>query len=178
MNKLVKGGFYMSKINENIEDFTKQILLDNDMLYKVPVDVVKIAKAYGINVYVAELSNEISGAIRHNSETDNFEILVNKNNVEARQRFTIAHELGHYFLHRDMLKDSDVHIDTLYRATTQTNVNTKEQEREVDYFAGALLMNRIAIEKLIDNYTVADLAELFKVSSSAMAVRLDILGLL
>ena len=77
-----------------------------------------------------------------------------------------------------MLKSSDVHIDTLYRATTQTNKNTKEQEREVDYFAGALLMNRMTIKKLIDNYTVADLAELFKVSSSAMAVRLDILGLL
>ena len=168
----------MSKINENIEDFTTQILLDNDMLYKVPVDVVKIAKSYGINVYVAELNNEISGAIRYNSEADNFEILVNKNNAETRQRFTIAHELGHYFFHRDMLKSSDVHIDTLYRATTQTNTNTKEQEKEVDYFAGALLMNRMAIEKLIDNYSVADLAELFKVSSSAMVVRLDILGLL
>ena len=94
------------------------------------------------------------------------------------EKCTLAHELGHYFLHREMLKSSDVHIDTLYRATIQTNINTKEQEREVDYFAGALLMNRMAIEKLIDNYTVADLAELFKVSSSAMAVRLYILGLL
>ena len=168
----------MRKIKENIEDLTTQILLDNDMLYKIPVDVVKIAKAYEINVYAAELSNEISGAIRYNSESDKFEILVNKSNAEVRQRFTIAHELGHYFLHRDMLKSSDVHIDTLYRATTQTNKNTKEQEREVDYFAGALLMNRMTIKKLIDNYTVADLAELFKVSSSAMAVRLDILGLL
>ena len=168
----------MSKTREYLEELTTQILVDNDMLYKVPVDVVEIANAYGINVYVADLSNEISGAIRYNQEAKKFEILVNKNNAEVRQRFTIAHELGHYFLHREILKNEEVHIDVLYRSETQTDITTKEQEKEVDYFAGALLINRMIIEKLNENYTVAELAKILKVSSSAMAVRLDILGIL
>ena len=168
----------MSKTREYLEELTTQILVDNDMLYKVPVDVVEIANAYEINVYVANLNNEISGAIRYNQETKKFEILVNKNNAEVRQRFTIAHELGHYFLHREILKNKEVHIDALYRSETQTDITTKEQEKEVDYFAGALLMNRMVIDKLNENYTVAELAKILKVSSSAMAVRLDILGIL
>lgn len=168
----------MSQINENLEELTSQILLDNDMLYKVPVDVIEIAKAYGINVYEGELDNEVSGAIRYDGNLDEFEILVNKNNLEVRQRFTIAHELGHYFLHQDMLKNSDVHIDTLYRTTTQLDLTTKEQEKEVDYFAGALLMNRMIIEDLLMDYNIEELAEIFDVSGSAMTVRLKVLGLL
>lgn len=167
----------MSKTKEYLEELTTQILLDNDMMYKAPVDVIGIAKAYGINVYTAEFDNEVSGAIRYDSQTKKFEIIVNKNNAEVRRRFTIAHELGHYFLHQEMLINSDVHIDTLYRLAVQADKTTKEQEREVDYFAGALLMNRMAIEKLIENYSVEELANIFGVSYSAMTVRLNILEL-
>lgn len=167
----------MSKIKEYLEELTTQILLDNDMLDKVPVDVVAISKNYGISAYVAELDNEVSGAIKYDDKSNTFEIIANKNNAETRQRFTIAHELGHYFLHRDMLKNSDIHIDTLYRIAMQTDKKTKEQEKEVDYFAGALLMNRIVIEKLIESYSIEEMAEIFGVSSSAMTVRLNILGL-
>lgn len=167
----------MQKTKEYLEELTSQILVDNDMLYKVPVDVVGIAKSYGIDVYQAELDNEISGAIRYEQKKDKFEIIVNKNNAKARQRFTIAHELGHYFLHRDMLKNSDIHIDTLYRVMTEVDTKTKEKEKEVDYFAGALLMNRMTIEKLIENYSIEELTEIFEVSYSAMTVRLNILEL-
>lgn len=169
----------MSRIREDLEELATQILLDNDMLYKTPVRIIQIAKSYNINVYEAELDNEVSGAIRYNDKNEKFEILANKKNVWVRKRFTVAHELGHYFLHQNMLKNSDVHIDTLYRATTQIDEKTKEQEKEVDYLAGALLMNKMVLEKLIDdNYTIEELAEIFDVSSSAMTVRLDILGLL
>ncbi len=167
----------MNNIKEYIEELTTQILLDNDMLYKVPVNIVKLANNYGIDVYEAELDNKISGAIRYNAENDKFEILVNKNNAEVRQRFTIAHELGHYFLHESILKSSDVHIDTLYRTSSETNITTKEQEKEVDYFAGALLINKMAVEKIISNYSIEEMSEIFGVSSSAMTVRLNILEL-
>ena len=92
----------MSKINEDIEELTSEILLNNDM-YKVPVDVIKIANANDIKVYEGKLNKKISGAIRYDKDEDRFAILVNKNNVKTRQRFTIAHELGHYFLHKEFL---------------------------------------------------------------------------
>lgn len=168
----------MSETREYLEELTTQILVDNDMLYKVPVDVISIAKNYGIDVYEAEFDNEISGVIRYDNKKEKFEIIVNKNNAWVRKRFTIAHELGHYFLHRDMLENNDIHIDTLYRASAiQVDEETKEREKEVDYFAGALLMNEKVIEKLIQSYEISEMAKILDVSYSAMTVRLNILGL-
>ncbi len=168
----------MNKIREDLEELTTKILVDNDMLYKVPVDIISVAKNYGIDVYEAEFDNEVSGAIQYDKNTEKFEIIVNKNNAWVRKRFTIAHELGHYFLHRDMLKDSNVHVDTLYRAVAiQIDEETKEREKEVDYFAGALLMNEGVVEKLMQSYEISEIAKILDVSYSAMTVRLNILGL-
>ena len=59
------------------------------------------------------------------------------------------------------------------------NEEEKEREKEVDYFAGALLMNKTLLEKIYnENNTITELSQLFDVSVSAMTVRLDILGLL
>lgn len=161
----------MSKTNDKLEELTSNILLDNDM-YRIPVDVISIAKSNDIKVFEASLDKKISGAIRYNKATDKFEILINKNDAKVRQRFTIAHEIGHFFLHKEMLKDDEIHVDILYRMTN-------EQEKEVDYFAGALLMNKTLLEKAYkDGNSITQLAELFDVSVSAMTVRLDILGLL
>lgn len=161
----------MSKTNDKLEELTSNILLSHDM-YKIPVDVISIAKANDIKVFEASLNKKISGAIRYNSSTNKFEILINKDDAKVRQRFTIAHEIGHFFLHQEMLKSDEIHIDIMYRMTN-------EQEKEVDYFAGALLMNKTLLEKAYkDGHSITELAELFDVSVSAMTVRLDVLGLL
>lgn len=171
----------MSKINQELEDLTSEILMNNDM-YKIPVDVIKIANSNDIKVYEGDLDKKISGAIRYKKDENEFEILVNKNDMKSRQRFTVAHELGHYFLHRDFLKDEEIHIDIMYRSINNDKVNLEEikrREKEVDYFAGALLMNRTLLEKMHkENSSIKELAEIFDVSISAMTVRLDILGLL
>ncbi len=169
----------MSQIRKDLEDLTTQILVDNDLMYKAPIDVISLANLYDIKVYGIKTKNEISGAITYDKDEDYFEILVNTNNAKTRQRFTIAHELGHYFLHKEMLKDSNMHIDALYRTTTDMkNVDTKELEKEVDYFAGALLMNRELLEKLSKEYGIEELAKIFDVSTSAVIVRMKVLGLL
>lgn len=168
----------MNKTNNYLEELTSNILLSSDM-YKVPVDVIKIANLNDIKVFKGDLDKKISGAIRYNKKEDRFEILVNKNDVTSRQRFTIAHELGHYFLHRDFLKDEEVHVDIiLYRDDSEKDEEARKREKEVDYFAGALLMNKTLLEKLRSENTITELAEIFNVSVSAMTVRLDILGLL
>ncbi len=162
----------MNKINDRLEEITSDILLNNDM-YIVPVDVIKIANNNDIKVFEEELDKKVSGAIRFNEEAQKFEILVNSEEADVRKRFTIAHELGHYFLHGDVLKSKCVHVDVLYRAELKT-----EDEKDADYFAGALLMNQTLLRKLRNNNTITELAEIFNVSTSAMTVRLDILGIL
>lgn len=163
----------MSKINEKIEELTHNILVQYDML-KIPVDVVKIANSIGIEVYETNLKNEISGAIKYDKDEKIFSILINKINSDKRKRFTIAHELGHYFLHKNILENDELHIDILYR-----NIDTDLEEKDVNYFAGALLMNRMLLENVKNKInSISELAEIFDVSESEMTVRLDILGLL
>lgn len=164
----------MSKINEPLEELTSDILLKHDM-YKIPVNILKIAEYNEIDVYKTDLGKNISGAIKYNASDDKFAILLNENESNERQRFTLAHELGHYFLHQSKLKNDEIHVDAvLYR-----NGINKEEERNVDYFAGALLMNRTLLEKIYEKTSsINELAEIFEVSTSAMTVRLDILGLL
>lgn len=161
----------MSKINQKLEDLTSRILINNDM-YNIPVDPVKIAKTYDILVYEGNLNNKIAGAIRYYKDEDKFEILVNKNDPKTKQRFTIAEELGYYILHEKKLKDDEIHINLIDK-------EIDEEEKEVEYFAGALLINKTLLENIYNSSsTILELSELFKVSVSSMTVRLDILGML
>lgn len=161
----------MSKINQKLEDLTARILVNNDM-YNIPVDPVKIAKTYDILVYEGNLNNKIAGAIRYYKDEDKFEILVNKNDPKTKQRFTIAEELGYYILHEKKLKDDEIHINLIDK-------QIDEEEKEVEYFAGALLINKTLLENVYNSSsTILELSELFKVSVSSMTVRLDILGML
>ncbi len=171
-----------------LERLAAQILLRNDM-YKIPVDLLQIAKNYGIQVYDVDFDKmgkkDISGAIRYID--DKFSILLNANENENRRRFTLAHELGHFFLDYDTLKSSQIHVDTLYRIATmdkqkrknyKSNINLTN-ESEIDFFAGSLLMNAIILKKIVEvNSSIKELANIFKVSESAMTDRLIVLGLL
>lgn len=161
----------MSKIKEKLEDLTSRILINNDM-YNIPVDPVKIAKTYDIEVYEGVLGNKISGAIRYYKEKDKFEILVNKKDSMVKKRFTIAEELGYYILYEEKIKKEEIHVNLIDK-------EINEEEKEVEYFAGALLINKTLLENVYNsNSSILKLAELFKVSVSSMTLRLSILGLL
>lgn len=161
----------MNKIKENLEDLTSRILINNDM-YNIPVDPIKIAKTYDIEVYQGELDNKIAGAIRYYKEKDKFEILVNKNDPMVKKRFTIAEELGYYILYAEKLKEEEIHVNLIDKTID-------EKEKEVEYFAGALLVNKTLLENVYNsNSTILELAKLFKVSISSMTLRLNVLGLL
>lgn len=161
----------MSKIKENLEDLTSRILVNNDM-YNIPVDPVKIAKTYDIEVYEGKLDNKIAGAIRYYRDKNKFEILVNKNDPIVKQRYTIAEEIGYYILYEEKLKREEIHINLIDKTIN-------EEEKEVEYFAGALLVNKTLLENVYDsNSKILELAELFKVSISSMTLRLNTLGLL
>ena len=47
----------MSKVIQRLEDLTSEILMNNDM-YKIPVDVVKIANSNDIKVYEGDLDKK------------------------------------------------------------------------------------------------------------------------
>lgn len=139
-----------------------------------PVNPLLIAERFNVEVLSAEfIRDSISGLIRK-SENGKAEIYVNQLHPLTRQRFTIAHELGHLFLH---LPDKEVNFvdEELYRETG----NHSTQEVEANQFAGALLMPKDLVTQLWNRgQSVGGLASMFDVSVTAMDIRLMNLGLL
>ncbi len=109
-------------------------------LQNIPVQLWYIAQEYNIKIEHKPLG-DISGQIIKNHADDGFVISVNANHSINRQRFTTAHELGHFFLHRMYIGDGLVD-DPLYRSTL-----SNQQETEANVFAGEILMPEEAIRK-------------------------------
>jgi len=156
-------------------------LLHADQLDRPPVPVRKIIEKHGVKIVEhANQATDISGLLfRHVSEVV---IGVNIAHNPARQRFTLAHEFGHFLLHGVSSPDA-LHIDrgfvVRYRDSTSSQ-GTDDEEREANLFAAELLMPRQFLQAdlaekaidLVDNETVEELAARYQVSTQAMAFRL------
>ena len=92
-------------------------------------------------------------------------ILFDATHAAVRQRFTIAHELGHLLLHPPGKK---------FRDTSYADV-TQPQEREANEFASHLLMPLWMLEPIVlsGTKTTASLAHKFNVSVPAMQWQLS-----
>jgi predicted transcriptional regulator len=141
-----------------------------------PVRVGELANALGLDVVRAPLAPRISGLIHPFEEAQSgYQIKVNKYEVPERQRFTIAHEIAHYLLHRNDI-GAGVVDSIMYRSNL-----TSRKETEANRLAAAIVMPYRAVVSELERLgglsapgTVEDLAATFKVSLPAMKVRLGI----
>ena len=101
--------------------------------------------------------------------TSGYAIFVNNNHHTHRRRFTIAHEIGHFVLHGDLIGDG-IAEDYLLRADGFPN----RIETEANKFAASLLMPRhLMIDYQIQGIlSIPELAKIFNVSKDAMSIRL------
>lgn len=139
---------------------------------QLPIDPVKIATAVGVLVYGRggwdDLNYPYSGYYRKYDGVPSIEYNVSEPPV--RQRFTVAHELGHFALgHEDAPRDA---------GNFQSSGDPRE--RQANKFAAELLMPA----SLVIHYyqsgvanSVEALANMFGVSKDAMGYRLINLGL-
>jgi Zn-dependent peptidase ImmA (M78 family) len=137
-----------------------------------------------LQIIFAPLGDNVSGVTRWKDDT--FNIFINAQKPQTRQNFTLAHELGHYFLHQEILKEENGIIDSeqaldggshvLFRLDSASN---EQVEREANNFAASLLMPMELISKgWQDVGDIEELARIFKVSVVAMSIRLSQLGLI
>lgn len=170
-----------AKMGHSIEQCSEQLLRAVGMS-AVPIDVIAIARHLGIGVVAQPLEDAVSGMLIVRS--DRAAIGVNEEHHPHRQRFTIAHELGHYLLHRET---TNLFVDsalTFYRDDSSAD-GVYQQEIEANAFAAALLMPADTLRKalddraidLYDERTVWKLATTFGVSQQALTIRLVKLGL-
>ena len=162
------------KLNDILENI-------NYFRSSIPVDVEGLARALGLKVEKQNLSDDICGMIKRAKE--GYIIVINQNHTITRQRFTIAHELGHFIYHRNKIGDGIVD-NALYRQTTYNGINNNEinarDEQQANNFAANLLMPSFAIEKINKELGKVDpkiLAEKLNVSIPAINIRLNNLGL-
>lgn len=149
----------------------------------IPVDLDKIVKGEKINFAYDNLidaGGAFSGLCMINE--NGVSIVINENHPETRQRFTLAHELGHYFLHMNKSLSESVFVDkaSLYRRDSSSSSGEIKQEIEANRFAAELLMPEGEVFKAIgtrfDFDNIKSLADKFGVSEQAMSIRLTALG--
>lgn len=145
-----------------------------------PVDVKAIISEIGLTYVEREMPLGESGYIEYDGWTCT--IAVNTNEGPQRRRFTAAHELGHFLLHRDLLKKHR-HLDRLFDEAANRNPERPlkhRHEMQANQFAARLLMPKLTIENAIAEGvdTIRDLALKFDVSRLAMKNRLNALDLL
>lgn len=154
---------YESRIDpaalETVREFTRSI----------PVRVGALAKALGLEVVEATLPLNISGMIEPRG--DGFVVKVNRFEPKERQRFTIAHEIAHYLLHKDRILNG-VTDSVLYRSRLSSTL-----EAEANRLAADIIMPRSAIENAVRKYDIVGDNEIralshdFGVSRAAMEIR-------
>ena len=156
-------------------------------LEEVPTDVYKIADKLGLEIKKEILENDISGFLLTIKSKKSY-IVINKRHSSNRQRFSIAHEIAHFLLHKN---SADVFVNNAKATFRDSNSSTGEYRQEVqaNRFAAELLMPKKELreafqERYYDLHSneaediIQKLAEDFQVSISAMTIRLNDLNLL
>lgn len=134
-----------------------------------PVNITGIAAVLGLQVWESSnLPEGIAGKLkqdRKNGGASQFSIIVRAQDPFVRKRFTVAHEIAHYLLHRNLFRGELVD-DALYRSTLGTPI-----EAEANAFAADLLMPWHLLNEH-PGLSAEELAILFQVSNEAMRIRL------
>lgn len=142
-----------------------------------PVPVQQVAEHLGINIEFVDLGEDCSAVLVRNGNST--AIGVNKNHYPNRQRFSIAHEIAHFVLHK-----GNTYVDKGYRVNfrdLESGSGTKMEEMEANAFAAALLMPATWVKDAFkqqpfdlteDDNSLEMLAKKFKVSTQAMTYRL------
>lgn len=148
----------------------------------LPIDVVGIAKDLGLQLDMqAELHPEISSEIAMTPD-DHYKISVNINDHLRRKRFSIAHQLGHYLLHREKisrgLDDSYDYKIIVAGNFYNSNVDDKD-EHHANRFAEELLIPGKKLRLLFSQgKSIDELADVFFVSKKAIQIRLKSIGMI
>lgn len=152
-----------------IKSLAEGLLIASGVARIYPVPLERVAQHLGFESLAFDGGKEISGAINYAEK----KIYINQNENPQRQRFTLAHEIGHAKLH----KGEDI-ID--YRANIDSPDPTKPKEIEANHFAANLLM---PVEDFIPVWRERDgdlsrVANYFGVSISCAQVRVKSLKLI
>lgn len=139
-----------------------------------PLDIESLVIKLGIKIIKEDGEEDFSGCIQQRADGVYY-LSVNKYHNPRRQRFTMAHELGHFILHKDKLNEIGRETILMREPKALSNI-----EREANDFASDLLMPKDVFTQQIKvgMNQIEDLADFFQVSVPAIKYRAMRLGYL
>ena len=168
-------GFKKPRSAKKIRLQAEQILREQ-RIDSPPIPVTDIAESLGASVRYSPFEGELAGMLIRD---DGQKVIgVNSLHHPNRQRFTIAHEIGHLILHK-----GEAYIDRSFRINRRDAVSSQASDREeieANRFAAELLMPYEMIKADLAEYEIdieneadiQELAERYKVSAQAMTHRI------
>jgi Zn-dependent peptidase ImmA (M78 family) len=164
-------------MSNKIESLTFEILTKL-RISELPIPIKKIAKKRGVQIKPYKFEDDVSGLLLIKDRVST--IGYNPLESDVRQRFTIAHELGHFELHR---KESGLFVDKKFKVHFRDQVSASgydKKEKQANAFAAAILMPEpVLIQEinkseydLADESCLKELAKKFNVSTQAMSFRI------
>jgi len=174
------------KARDRARDTARQIIRDYGIT-QPPIKVEEIARAQDVEIVRHRFEGPESGfALRDGSRRI---IGLNTQTSRRRQRFTVAHELGHLLLHEGNKIIVDQAVLRVDLRNDVSGMGTDIEEIEANTFAAALLMpEKIVFDHVVKlvrangqitrESLIAELARIFDVSAEAMGYRLINLGVL
>lgn len=159
-------------------------LLRTANVYTPPVPVERIARLRGADIRYVSFDGDISGMLAR--EGGRFVIGVNALHPKTRQRFTIAHEIGHLELnHLGQYGEHDILVDRHFKVMLRDEKSSQASdpmEIEANAYAAELLMptSMLVAERELrslgvdyeDDDLINNLATRYRVSRQAMTFRL------
>lgn len=172
-------------MNKRIEKEATKVLVHSGQINEPPVDPVTVANFLGLSVVYENFSDGLSGVLVRKAGASPTIIISNSDSIN-RQRFSIAHECGHFVLNHS----GELFVDNfvLNRRDVRSSYAIDSKEIEANAFAAALLMPQdLLLSKVVElmegdvmptqKSLIFTLAGLFEVSEQAMGYRLSNLGI-
>lgn len=142
-----------------------------------PVDSAWIARSLGLDVLRVDLDDNVSGALIKQKGKDPV-IFINARDNKQRQRFSCAHELGHYVQRTSAKCEGGDTYEYVDLRSDLAKSGTDQDEIFANRFAACLLMPEDEVRRLATyNATPVVMAFHFNVSAEAMRHRLNHLKL-
>lgn len=140
-----------------------------------PIDVERLARRCGVLVLNRPFPDDLSGLVFPYKTAA--VVGINRSHSPRRQRFSLAHELGHYLLdHHDSAGEAArIHIDV--DEGNATGFDWRAERAANDFAADLLMPRRLLSEEFEETPKPSKLAHRFGVSELAMGYRLLNLGL-
>jgi Zn-dependent peptidase ImmA (M78 family) len=147
-----------------------------------PVNVEEAVKRLGGRL-VEKDALELGMEAKVRRDGERFEIEIEKNKPALRKRFSVAHELGHLFLHMGYLVNPDLWSNTdEYKDSVYYRFGHGIEEDEANEFAAAFLMPEGEFQKIAGEHVRDGLCSLegvashFRTSKDAALIRGRSLG--